>query len=258
MYLTNMDSTDFWNNANLEENEIPSDVKLISKSVEVIENTGVVDNVHVFYREAKPENPKHVSLLLLHGASFSSKTWLDLGTIHLVAAMGYHTVAIDLPGYGKSPAVQISNRAEFLDHIIEHFKLDHPVIVSPSMSGYYSLLYLLKNGNRMAGYIPVAPVGIDVIEKLPASSENYWSSSVYKPLEHLLYTPLPDLRSIKTPTMVVFGEKDRSRSSALLSLLPNSQCKEIPNGRHPAYLDNPDLWHKLLYNFLHCVESSLN
>lgn len=252
-----MDSRDFWRNLNLEENEIPPDVKQKSQSIDVTESTGVVDNVHVFYREAKPESLNHVSLLLLHGAAFSSKTWLDLGTIRLTAAMGYHTVAIDLPGYGNTPAVEISKRAEFLDHIIQHFKLDHPVIVSPSMSGYYSLLYLLKNGNKMAGYIPVAPVGIDVIEKLPAASEDYWSSSVYKPLQHLLYTPLPDLRNVKTPTMVVFGEKDRTRSSALLSLLPNSQCKEIPNGRHPAYLDDPDLWHKLLYNFLHYVGSSL-
>lgn len=54
--------------------------------------------------------------------------------------------------------------------------------------------------------------------------------------------------------MVVFGEKDRSRSSALLSLLPVSQCQEIPNGSHPAYLDNPTLWHQLLYNFLRALE----
>lgn len=60
----------------------------------------------------------------------------------------------------------------------------------------------------------------------------------------------------QTPTMVVFGEKDRSRSSALLSLLPVSQYQEIPNGSHPAYLDNPDLWHQLLYNFLKAVEKT--
>lgn len=60
----------------------------------------------------------------------------------------------------------------------------------------------------------------------------------------------------QTPTMVVFGEQDRSRSSALLSLLPNSQCQEIPNGRHPAYLDDPNLWHQLMYNFLCEVANS--
>ncbi|XP_076350979.1 uncharacterized protein LOC143247197 isoform X2 [Tachypleus tridentatus] len=53
-------------------------------------------NVKVFYREALPKDTSnfHISILLLHGAAFSSKTWLDLGTIQVLAAMGYRTVAM--------------------------------------------------------------------------------------------------------------------------------------------------------------------
>ncbi|KFM61097.1 Abhydrolase domain-containing protein 14A, partial [Stegodyphus mimosarum] len=181
---------------------------------------------------------------------FSSKTWLDLGTIHILAAMGYRTVAVDLPGYANTPPAEIPDKGNFLHQMIQSFGLCHPVIVSPSMSGYYALPYLLKNWTSMAGYIPVAPVGIEVLEDLPKCSDANCKSHVYAPLQPYLHDPLPDLRPIQTPTMVVFGEKDRSRSSALLSLLPMSQCQEIPNGSHPAYLDNPNLWHQLLYNFL--------
>lgn len=39
-----------------------------------------------------------VTILLLHGRMFSSKTWLDLGTLHILAAIGFRTVAVDLPG----------------------------------------------------------------------------------------------------------------------------------------------------------------
>lgn len=37
-------------------------------------------------------------MVFLHGASFTSKTWADLGTLELARKAGYHVVALDLPG----------------------------------------------------------------------------------------------------------------------------------------------------------------
>ena len=37
-------------------------------------------------------------VVLLHGAAFKSETWLNLGTINILAAMGHHVIALDLPG----------------------------------------------------------------------------------------------------------------------------------------------------------------
>lgn len=56
---------------------------------------------NTFYREALP--PEGITssgevVVLLHGAAFQSKTWLDLNTINLLAAMGHRVIAIDLPG----------------------------------------------------------------------------------------------------------------------------------------------------------------
>ena len=40
-----------------------------------------------------------VSIVFLHGASFSSKNWdEDLNTLAIFGALGYHTFALDLPG----------------------------------------------------------------------------------------------------------------------------------------------------------------
>ena len=42
-------------------------------------------------------------VLLLHGAAFTSQTWVDkVDTVRTVAAMGHRVIAIDLPGYGKT------------------------------------------------------------------------------------------------------------------------------------------------------------
>ncbi|KAG8197174.1 hypothetical protein JTE90_011332 [Oedothorax gibbosus] len=245
-----------WKTVDLKGKEIPEEIRLKKDCVEINCGFKLIQNAQVYYKEALPPADSiksNVSVLLLHGQRFSSKTWAELGSIKYLAAMGFLTIAIDLPGYGESTAGKIDDKSEFLHSVFQTFEMDLPVVVSPSMSGQYALQYLLLKGSFLAGYVPVAPVGYEVLERLPVCKDKYIISSIYEPLQKLLYDPVPDLKDIETPTMVVFGEKDRSRSSALLSLLPNSQCQEIPNGSHPAYLDNPELWHQLLYNFLNAV-----
>lgn len=250
---------EFWQTMDLKKLTIPEEILLSKESIKICDGNKIVNDLKIFYREALPtsdDQPTAISVLLLHGKMFSSKTWLDLGTIHILAAMGFRTVAVDIPIHACDPQIATQDRVTFLQNVIQAFSLSHPVIVSPSMSGFLSLPYLLKHWKSLAGYIPVAPVGFEVLEELPANKDLGIKKQVYAPLQEFLFDPIPDLSHIQTPTMIVFGEKDRSRSSALLSLLPVSQCQEIPNGRHPAYLDNPNLWHQLLYNFLKAVEET--
>ena len=61
----------------------------------------------VNYREALPSSDGWVdrSVFFMHGAKFSSKTWQDIKTLQLVAAMGYRAVAVDIPGTFRYLAV---------------------------------------------------------------------------------------------------------------------------------------------------------
>ena len=64
---------------------------------------GDVIDVNVFYKECTQEDQasKDASqtLLLLHGAAFTSKTWVEsVPTIQTMCDLGYRVVAIDLPG----------------------------------------------------------------------------------------------------------------------------------------------------------------
>lgn len=50
-------------------------------------------------------------------------------------------------------------RTTFLDHVLQELGMQRPVLVSPSMSGRFALPFLLAHGDRLAGFVPIAPVG---------------------------------------------------------------------------------------------------
>ena len=76
-----------------------------------------------------------------------------------------------IAGYAKSKDQKpLDDTATFLQDLIRALKLERPVIVSPSMSGAYSLPYLLQSqpqqwGNRARGYVSVAPAFTDKFEE---------------------------------------------------------------------------------------------
>jgi len=129
-----------------------------SKNTSIVENTIKIEGaaIHVVSIGQKPQ----MSVLLLHGAAFSSKTWVDLGTLDELGKAGLHAVAIDLPNFGKSEKLKTQMTfSVFLDRLIETLDLDRPVIISPSLSGKYSIPFVLEHGkDKSSGYIPVAPV----------------------------------------------------------------------------------------------------
>ncbi|XP_076045937.1 putative protein-lysine deacylase ABHD14B isoform X2 [Oratosquilla oratoria] len=230
-----MASPDFWKTVNLTEKAIPESIKKLAHNVHVSSNHINVMGVETFYREAKPPEgiqESGVVVLLLHGAAFKSKTWLDLATIHLLAAMGHVVIAIDLPGYGETRAVVAGNRGEYLNNLVTELKLTAPVIVSPSMSGGFSIPYLIKYHDLIGGYVPVAPVGTRAI--VSKASE------------------------IKVPTLILYGSKDQGlghQSRDDLKAIATSQVVEIPDAGHPAYLSQPELFHTLLYNFIENIRA---
>ncbi len=100
-------------------------------------------------------------VLFLHGAAFTSQTWVTNGILEAVAAAGHRALAIDLPGSGSSDDVDLDDE-EFLASLFDALDLDpaSTVIVSPSMSGIFSLPALRDPFFAdLAGYVPVAPSG---------------------------------------------------------------------------------------------------
>ncbi|XP_037086872.1 protein ABHD14B-like [Pollicipes pollicipes] len=201
-------------------------------------DTGVlnVEGIDVFYAASLPDESSadDITFLLLHGSKYSSETWQSIKTLRTLAALGYNAVAIDLPGAGFSNSATRGrlpgglSQADFLESVRYELGLGEQVIlVSPSLSGEFSVPLLMRQPSWLAGYVPVAPVGTEKLSAVKA-------------------------RSIRVPTAIIYGSRDRGLGEASLKALGQirtSTVGVIPNAGHAAYLDNPQLWHRMLHNF---------
>lgn len=180
----------------------------------------------VHYLEAGPAGESAV--VLLHGASFSAKTWRDTGTIERLATAGFRVVALDIPGYGESSAASFDQKtwlSEVLDQLAIH---RGAVVVAPSMSGKVSLPLLAESPERLSGFVAVAPVGIP-----------QW---------------LERLTDCHVPVLAIWGANDdlvpQEYADALVERLPHARKVVIAGAGHAPYMNDADAFHDAVLSFL--------
>ncbi|KAM6169674.1 protein ABHD14A [Rhynchocyon petersi] len=190
-------------------------------------------NPPVFYREAHPlHQARRAEVVLLHGKAYNSHTWEQLGTLQLLSQRGYRAVALDLPGFGNSApseeAKTEAGRAELLQRVLQDLKVQNAVLVSPSLSGRYALPFLMRDHQKLHGFVPIAPTSTQNF-----TQEQYWA--------------------VKTPTLIVYGELDRIlalESLRQLRHLPNHSVVKLRDAGHACYLQKPQDFHHVLISFL--------
>lgn len=207
-----------------------SEVKVTEDSVQVEGSTSPL-----FFRQSVPlSGEPRLTVLLLHGIRFSSENWLNIGTLEVLAKAGCRCVALDLPGFGRSKdsaapvAVGQLAPGQFLRDVCERLKLAPVIIISPSLSGMYSLPFLMQHPDMVRAYVPVAPI---CTEKFTA--EQY--------------------KSVKVPSLIVYGDQDSQLGDVSLNnlkSLTNHRVVVMKGAGHPCYLDDPDTWHKALVDFI--------
>jgi pimeloyl-ACP methyl ester carboxylesterase len=176
-------------------------------------------------------DPNGLPVVLLHGQRFTSETWRELGTLDFLVGQGFRVLALDLPGYGASEPSEL-RAEEYLASLLPLLTPRPAVVVSPSMSGRFSLPLVARRPGFVAGFVPVAPAAID--------------------------TYLDALEGSKVPTLLLWGENDSiippKQGEKLAKKLPGSRLVVFPGASHPCYLDVPIDFHRELLSFLRGLE----
>ena len=188
--------------------------------------------VAAIVREPADPTSDAPTVLFLHGQAYSSRIWDDRGILDAVVDAGHRVVAVDLPGYGETPErTGPETDAAWLGALVDELGgPEQVVIVSPSMSGRFSLAYLAERpADRLAGFVPVAPVGADELDRVDGA---------------------PDI-----PVLVVYGEDDEAyapeRAAHLLGELGGpGRIEVVTDGSHAAYDDEPGRFTDALLSFL--------
>ncbi|WP_310600435.1 alpha/beta hydrolase [Desulfobulbus sp.] len=176
--------------------------------------------------------PEGRSIVLLHGMKFQAATWRELGTLEVLAELGLRVLAVDMPGFGRSPACDLAP-VEALARFLDRLDLGQTILVGPSMGGRIALEFAIAHPGQVAGLVLVGAVGVE---------ENR-----------------AHLAQIAAPCLIVWGGADQvsplANSEILLAGLPDARREIYPEAPHPCYLERPERWHASLRTFLSALHT---
>jgi len=193
--------------------------------VDVIARRVVAGHCEIHCLEAGPTGGQHI--VLLHGMKFKAQTWKELGTLNVLAGAGKHAVALDLPGFGASPACE-GQPDRVLADFLTQMKMVKPVLIGPSMGGRVALEFCLDHPDLVGALVLVGAVGVQ---------ENR-----------------ERLSKVTVPTLIVWGGADAvspiDNGRLLNEKIGASSFFVIDGAPHPCYLAQPEIWHRALVSFL--------
>ena len=240
-------------------------------------NKVLIDDMSLsFVEEGEGKN-----VLLLHGWGQNIEMMKPIGDARM---NNNDIIIIDLPGHGESEeptyAWTLNDYVEFLKEFLEKLNIKNPILIGHSFGGKISLLYaskykvkkLILFGSPFRKEIKELSLKtkilktakkIPVLNKLEGFAKKHIGSTDYKNATPIMREILvntvnldieEDVKKIKTPTLLIWGDLDDQVSiedaHLLESLIEDAGLVVFENGTHYAYLEYLNRTINILNSFL--------
>lgn len=168
-------------------------------------------------------------IVLLHGYSFNSFVWEQVGLFKTLEGLGYRAFALDVPGFPRSAnrfKIEEADFSNLLDRFLEEVVKGKAVLLGSSASAYLALKFAEEHANKLLALIVVGPVGLDRV----------------------------NTKAIRVKTLGIWGVGDivsnPSENSKILRLSKEAEIRTIENAGHACYLDRSEEFNRLISEFL--------
>jgi len=205
-----------------------------------------LDGLKIRYRESGKENARHI--LFIHGLGSSSDRWLGIPDS---LSANFHTIALDLPGFGESSKPVTINYTiqNFRENIVDFIKKlgindGKTSIVGHSLGGYIAADVTIENKNLVERLVLIDSSGMlkkptPLLEEYLQVAMNPTADNVRKVFEQMVANPE------RIPSKLVDGFIARINSPnakyAFKSTLQNSANTQIGLERLEQIEDTPTL-----------------
>lgn len=235
---------------------------------------------YVLYGERK--NP---AVICLHGWRSEGAVWHDIAV--LLARDGYSVYALDLPGFGGSPAPKtpftVSLYADIVSGFMKKMNIKKTILVGHSFGGRIAIKLSATKPELVSKLVLVDSAGfadtkkqhVKMLAKLvkplfaPACMQGL-RKTIYAMIgaQDYLETPVlqqtftyvvqedlsGDLPHIQAPTLLLWGKQDTdtpvSYGETMHTMIKKSQLVVFPGAGHFSFLDTPKEWYRALSDFL--------
>lgn len=215
-------------------------------------------------------------LILIHGLGASSRWWFPV--LPELTAESFRVVAPDLPGFGRSPgpARSIPEAARAVIDLADRLGLGRFFLCGHSMGGAVALQIAADYGRRVRRMVLIASAGIPGVgpARVIGRLVQPWSwcpPRFYRTLigdviragprnlfpamaELRRYDVRPQLKRVRSSTLVIWGEKDSltplAHGERIVSGLPDARLEVIAGARHLPMVREPDLTSRLMVKFM--------